>query len=96
MKLPKLLEKKEAEDSFEKILRVAAHQLDVVQQQIQVGEETYESEAPHHNIFKGWDGYIDSRSSSDFTDTRRIPQDHRWFSGSFQGPTADSPKQRKR
>jgi len=81
--------------SIEQGLQQTAAALQLIQKQIARGEECYVDEASQHNIYKGWDGFIDCRetnSSSGGVMTgppRRMQSDNRWFSNSFN-TSADS------
>jgi hypothetical protein len=51
-------------DEMEEQMQQVAYQLQLIQKQIQRGEECYAEEASTHSIYKGWDGFIDARSDS--------------------------------
>lgn len=86
-------------EEIEERLQQTAVQLQLIQKQIQRGEECYVDEATHHNIYKGWDGYIDARSDVASQSAgggpvgapRRMPADHRWCSSSFTNVAAYVP-----
>ena len=69
-----------------------------IQKQIARDEECYVDEASQHNIYKGWEGFIDCRESTNSSSSggvmmgppHRMQSDNRWFSNSFDTATGNS------
>jgi Histone acetyltransferase subunit NuA4 len=57
-------------EEIEDKLQQTADKLQLIQKQIQRGEECYSEEAANHNIYKGWDGFIDARSDNANSNTQ--------------------------
>lgn len=84
-------------DYLEDELWRSSQALTEVQRQIVKGEEVYyeETQAYGSNIYRGWDGFIDSRDISSHSNSgsmhhlnnRRMPHDFRWFSASAMALT---------
>lgn len=69
-----------------------------IQKQLHRGEELYfEDTQAHGNIYRGWDAFVDLKDVSSNSGSlnqpgsyRRMPSDHRWFSGSCKSVARSS------